>query len=206
MYILALFLQDQKGLDRHNKSENFTEENILKNYRYIERRNRLIRKIALWVGEVVGVILLAWILVHFCVEVLTIHGNSMQTAYNDGDVILMNKLDYRLNDPRRYYAAVFELENGSAVHYTLKRVVGLPGEKIQIKEGKIYVNGECLDKFGENILSPGLAAFEITLKDDEYFVIGDNYNNSEDSRVANIGNIKRSQFAGKAVITLHHEK
>ena len=175
----------------------------VKNYRYIERRNRMIRKIALWVGEVVGAILLAWVMVHFCMEVITVRGNSMQPAYYDGDTILMNKLDYRLHDPKRYDAAVLELENGSTVHYTVKRVVGLPGERVRISEGRMYINGKVQKRFSDRIISAGLAAYEITLEEDEYFVIGDNYNNSEDSRVANIGNIKRNQFVGKAALTIH---
>lgn len=170
----------------------------MKNYRYIERRNRMIRKIVLWVGSVLGAVLLAWLLVHFCMEIITVRGNSMQPSYYDGDAIMVNKLYYRLHDPERYDAAVLELENGSSVHYTLKRVVGLPGEKVQIREGRLYINGEEQERFKENILSAGLAAYEIKLGEDEYFVLGDNYNNSEDSRVANIGNIKRDQFVGKA--------
>lgn len=166
----------------------------------------MIQKIALWVGAVVGAVLLAWILVHFCLEVITVHGNSMQPAYYDGDMILMNKLDYQFNDPGRYDAAVMELENGSSVHYTLKRVVGLPGEKVQIRDGRLYINGEEQKRLDEAILSAGLAAYEIKLGEDEYFVIGDNYNNSEDSRVANIGNIKREQFVGKASFILHKGK
>ncbi len=178
----------------------------MKNYRYIERRNRMFQKIAIWVGAVTGAILLAWILVHFCLEVITVHGNSMQPAYYDGDMILMNKLDYHFHDPDRQDAAILELENGSSVHYTLKRVVGLPGESVQIRDGRLFINGKEQSGFDESILSAGLAAYEIKLGEDEYFVIGDNYNNSEDSRVANIGNIKREQFAGKAAFILRKGK
>ncbi len=170
----------------------------VKNYRYKERRNRLIRRIGLWVGEIVGVILLAFVIIQFCFQTVTVHGESMQPTYYDGNILLVNKLTYRVGDPKRYDPVLLEIENGTAVHYTVKRVIGLPGETVQIAEGEILIDGEALDySFDEEILSAGLAAYEIELGDDEYFVMGDNCNNSEDSRVANIGNIKRTQFVGK---------
>ena len=166
----------------------------MKNYRYLERRNMMIRRIGLWVGEVVAAILLAFLVIQFCFQTVTVHGDSMQPAYYDGDTVLVNKLDYRIGSPKRLDAVILELENGSTTHYSVKRVVGLPGETIKIENGKISE---------EDILSAGLAAYDVELGEDEYFVMGDNCNNSEDSRVSNIGNIKRSQFVGKIAGTLH---
>lgn len=175
----------------------------MKNYRYIERRNMMIRRISLWVGEIAAAILLAFFIIHVCFQTVTVHGESMQTAYYDGDVVLVNKLQYRVSDPKRLDAVVLELENGSTTHYTVKRVIGLPGETVQITDGKIMIDGTPLDyTFNEEILSAGLAAYSVGLGDDEYFVMGDNCNNSEDSRVANIGNIKRDQFVGKVFGTI----
>ena len=171
----------------------------MKNYRYLERRNMMIRRIGLWVGEVVAAILLAFLVIQFCFQTVTVHGDSMQPAYYDGDTVLVNKLDYRIGSPKRLDAVILELENGSTTHYSVKRVVGLPGETIKIENGKIYIKGFS----EEDILSAGLAAYDVELGEDEYFVMGDNCNNSEDSRVSNIGNIKRSQFVGKIAGTLH---
>ena len=170
----------------------------MKNYRYLERRNMMIRRIGLWVGEVVAAILLAFLVIQFCFQTVTVHGDSMQPAYYDGDTVLVNKLDYRIGSPKRLDAVILELENGSTTHYSVKRVVGLPGETIKIENGKIYINNKELKGFSE-----GLAAYDVELGEDEYFVMGDNCNNSEDSRVSNIGNIKRSQFVGKIAGTLH---
>ena len=170
----------------------------MKNYRYIERRNMMIRRIGIWVGEIAAAILLAFLLIQFCVQTVTIHGESKQPTFSDGDVLLVNKIGFRLKDPHRMDLVLLEIENGTTTHYTVKRVIGLPGEKIKISEGKIFINGkEQKISFEEEILSAGLAAYEIELGEDEYFVMGDNCNNSEDSRVANIGNIKRTQFVGK---------
>ena len=77
-------------------------------------------------------------------------------------------------------------------------MIGLPGEKVQIKNGRIYVNGKKTKAFSsQKILSAGLAADEITLKSKQYFVVGDNYNNSEDSRSASVGNIKKNKYHWK---------
>lgn len=170
----------------------------VKNYRYKERRDRMIRRIGLWVGEIAAVILLAFVIIQFCFQTVTVHGESMQPTYYEGNTLLVNKLSYRIGDPGRYDSVLLEIENGTAVHYTVKRVIGLPGETVQITGGEILIDGEALDySFEEEILSAGLAAYEVELGEDEYFVMGDNCNNSEDSRVANIGNIKRTQFVGK---------
>ena len=179
----------------------------MKTYRYLERRNLMIRRIGLWVGEIAAAILLAFLVIQFCFQTVTVHGDSMQPAYHDGDTVLVNKLDYRFGSPKRLDAVILELENGSTTHYSVKRVIGLPGETVKIENGKIYINNKELEGFSEEeILSAGLAAYDVALEDDEYFVMGDNCNNSEDSRVSNIGNIKRSQFVGKITGTIHKAK
>lgn len=113
----------------------------------------MIRRIGLWVGEVVAAILLAFLVIQFCFQTVTVHGDSMQPAYYDGDTVLVNKLDYRIGSPKRLDAVILELENGSTTHYSVKRVVGLPGETIKIENGKIYINNKELKGFSEEDLS-----------------------------------------------------
>lgn len=175
----------------------------MKNYRYKERRNRMIRQVGLWAAAVIGSVLLAFVLVHYCFEVIPVHGESMEPSYHNDSLVLINKLAYRFSSPKRLDPAVIELKNESSSHYSIKRVVGLPGEKILIEDGKLFIDGkEEKGLFTEEILSPGIAAYTIELGENEYFLMGDNCNNSEDSRAGNIGNIKREQFAGRVVMTI----
>ena len=112
----------------------------------------------------------------------------------------MNRLIYQIKGPSRYDVVIFKSDDKNGNYY-VKRVLGLPGEKVQIKNGRIYVNGKKTKAFSsQKILSAGLAADEITLKSKQYFVVGDNYNNSEDSRSASVGNIKRTNIIGKVGI------
>ena len=93
------------------------------------------------------------------------------------------------------------LPNGNEKsHYYVRRVIACPGDTVQIKNGKVYINGELYkeDIVSASIEDPGVAADEVKLGDDEYFVLGDNRNSSEDSRMANIGNVKKDYIIGKA--------
>ena len=127
----------------------------------------------------------------------------MEATLNNGDQLIVEKLSYYFNDPERYDVIVFPFSEN--VSY-IKRIIGLPGEIIQIKNGEVYLNGELLeDDFGkeERIEDPGLAEEEIVLAEDEYFVLGDNRNASVDSRREEVGLIKRSQIEGKAWVRFY---
>ena len=122
----------------------------------------------------------------------------MSPALETGEKHLVNRLIYKVKKPDRYDMIVFKLDDENNKSLYVKRVIGLPGEKVQIKNGRIYINGKKTKSFSDQkILSPGLAADEIVLKSGQYFVVGDNYNNSEDSRSASIGNVKRENIIGK---------
>ena len=127
-----------------------------------------------------------------------VDGSSMYNTLENGDNVLVNKLDSEFDSIERFDIVVLE-EDFSENGYFIKRVIGLPGETIQIdEEGFIYINGNLLEEnYGfEVIKNPGLALEPITLAEDEYFVLGDNRNNSEDSRFELVGNIKKSQIVG----------
>ena len=121
----------------------------------------------------------------------------MQPTLSDGDNLIVDKLSYRFHDPDRFDIIVFPQEDG---RYFIKRIIGLPGESVRIDEdGFIYINGEKLqESYGKEVMrDPGLAKDGIQLGADEYFVLGDNRNNSEDSRYADMGNVKKRNIIGK---------
>ena len=122
----------------------------------------------------------------------------------DGDNLIVDKITYRFSDPKRFDVVVFPFKGNPQKQY-IKRIIGLPGETVKIDEkGTIYINGEVLEEdYGkETILNPGRAATEIVLGDEEYFVLGDNRNNSSDSRAIEVGNIKREEITGRAWVRI----
>lgn len=167
----------------------------------MRKKQRQQREIVIqYVLKFVGVVLLAFLLVRFVCFSFKIQGDSMSPTIERGEKHLVKRLIYQIKGPSRYDVVIFKSDDKNGNYY-VKRVIGLPGEKVQIKNGRIYVNGKKTKAFSsQKILSAGLAADEITLKSKQYFVVGDNYNNSEDSRSASVGNIKRTNIIGKVGI------
>ncbi len=132
-------------------------------------------------------------------------GHSMETTLSDGDNLITDKLTYRFRDPQRFDIIVFPYEENGRQQLLIKRIIGLPGETVQIKDGMVYINDYRLDEnfCAEKIEDPGEAAQPITLGEGEYFVLGDNRNNSKDSRSASVGNISREEITGRAWIRLY---
>lgn len=150
-----------------------------------------------------GIFLLTFLIVTFVGQRTEVSGSSMYDTLENGDQLIVDKLSYRLGNPERFDIVVF-LEDPTDKTYYIKRIIGLPGETVQIIGSGIYINGELLEEdYGyEPIKKAGRAAQKITLGEDEYFVLGDNRNNSQDSRKEVVGNVKRSQFMGKAFIRI----
>ncbi len=126
-------------------------------------------------------------------------GSSMETALYNGQTIFVSRLTYLLSKPRYGDIIVFLPNGNEYTHYYVKRVVGVPGDTIQIIDGYIYINGNMEDNDDyDKIEDPGVAENPIELKTDEYFVLGDNRNNGEDSRSGNIGPVNISLIEGRA--------
>ena len=143
-----------------------------------------------------------WLVNTFVGQRTEVEGASMENTLHNGDNLIVDKLSYRFHDPERFDIIVFPFQYQANTYY-IKRIIGLPGETVQIMEdGSIYINGEKLEEsYGREVIQPetiGRAAEPIVLGEDEYFVMGDNRNNSSDSRTDIVGNIKREDIIGKA--------
>ena len=138
-------------------------------------------------------------IIKFVGQRTVVHGDSMEATLQDGDQLIMDKIGYRFHDPERFDVIVFPgLEND----YYIKRIIGLPGETVQIIDGKVYINGKLLkdDTYGitDYIDEPGIAGEPLTLGKDEYFCMGDNRPVSLDSRYPEVGPVERSEILGRA--------
>lgn len=166
------------------------------------KQTNMVREILSWVVYFGVVILLTYLIIHFVGQRTVVDGRSMNPTLNDGDNLIVEKISYRFRDPERFDIIVFPYDDS---HYYIKRIIGLPGETVQIDlDGTIYINGEILEEdYGkETILDPGRAINPITLGDDEYFVLGDNRNNSKDGRNELVGNIRRDDIIGRAWVRI----
>ena len=160
----------------------------------------LVREVLSWIVELVVVIVLAYVLVSFFGIRTNVVGQAMEQTLENDDDILVNKFAYIISKPKQGDVIVFLPNGNKKSHYYVRRVVAVPGDTVQIKDGALYVNDE-LYKESTDVASmedAGIASDAVKLEKDEYFVLGDNRNNSEDSRYANIGNVKRDYIIGKA--------
>lgn len=158
-----------------------------------------ISSVLLWIFEIAVVILFAFVLVYFFGQVRTNIGSSMELTLADGDRVLLDRLSYSVGSPKRNDIIAFKPNGSSTSHTHIKCVIGLPGETIQIMDGIIYINGKVyLEKADYPLMTnSGLASEPITLGVKEYFVLGDNRNDSEDSRYADIGLVNLDYIEGK---------
>ncbi len=160
----------------------------------------IVKEVSVWAVEIAITLLLAFTFVYFIGLRTSVVGQSMAETLHSGDEILVNRFIYKVTNPKPNDIIVFLPNGNEKSHYYVKRVVAVPGDTVLIENGVLYVNGELLEEEIDvaSIEEAGLASEEITLASDEFFVLGDNRNNSEDSRYANIGNIKKEHIIGKA--------
>lgn len=141
-----------------------------------------------------------YIIPNFVLQRTIVDGSSMENTLHNGDHLYVEKLSYRFDALNRFDIIVFYPYGRDNNEYYVKRIIGLPGETVQIIGSDIYINGEILkeDYGNEPIENPGRAAEPIVLGEDEYFVLGDNRNISKDSRSEEVGNVLKENIGGRA--------
>lgn len=175
---------------RRREEAEFTEDE--------EKRNPLKELVGMliYMGIVLGV---TFLIITFVGQRTHVSGESMENTLDDGDQLIVDKITYRFRDPERFDIIVFPFHYKENTYY-IKRIIGLPGETVQIADGMIYIDGKILEEsYGREVMQdPGIAAEPITLGEDEYFVLGDNRNQSSDSRDPSVGLIHKDEIIGRA--------
>lgn len=164
--------------------------------------NKMLKEILSTGLYILGVLCVTYLVILYVIQLTNVDGESMEPALQNHDRIFVEKISYRFRDPERFDVIVFPVdETGKKIY--IKRIIGLPGETLQIAEdGTIYINGEPLEEtFGKEVILPehrGIAAEPIVIGWNEYFVMGDNRNDSMDSRFSLVGNVHRDEIIGRA--------
>ncbi|HAX52205.1 signal peptidase I [Muricomes intestini] len=169
----------------------------------MNQEKSIIRELFGWIVYILIIIGLTYLIITFVGQRTRVSGSSMETTLSDGDNLIVDKISYRFREPKRFEIIVFPYQYKENTYY-IKRIIGMPGETVQVKEGKVYINGQDLDEHygNEDMIAPGIAEEPILLGNDEYFVLGDNRNHSADSRDESVGVLHRKDLLGRAWIRI----
>ena len=161
----------------------------------------MIRRVFGWIVDIAVALAFAWFCLHSFGTQVQMVGQSMMPLLQSGDVVLVDRLCYDFGKPDRMDIVVFLRDDNRA---NIKRVIGIPGDVVQITNGFLYLNGERLaaEEGLDQVALAGLAEHPVELGEGEYFLLGDNRDSSEDSRFANVGNVKRDKISGKVWLRL----
>ena len=169
------------------------------------KERSIFRELGGWLLYILIIIGLTYLIITFVGQRTRVSGSSMETTLSNGDNLIVDKLTYHFKEPKRYDIIVFPYKYEENTYY-IKRIIGLPGETVQVIDGYTYINGEQLagDIYGAEVMeSAGIAAEPITLGGGEDFVLGDNRNHSSDSRDPSVGILKRKDLMGRAWIRIY---
>ena len=166
-----------------------------------EGKTSTAKEIVSWIKTIAFAVILAWFITTFLIVNAKVPTGSMKNTINEGDRVIANRLSYLLSDPERFDIVVFKFPDNEK-EYFIKRIIGLPGETVEIKDGKVYIDGsdEPLDDsfIAEPMIPEADAVYEVP--ENCYFMLGDNRNNSADSRRWVNKYVKREKILGKAVL------
>ena len=158
----------------------------------------IVKEVFSYIFIVLFAIFLAAVLTYTFGMSTNVIGVSMEPTLSNGQTIYINRFAYTLSNPKEGDVVVFLPNGNQNTHYYVKRVIAGSGDSVLIEDGICYVNGEVSEFVTEKVQDGGIAEVEFTVESGEYFCLGDNVNNSEDSRSANIGTVKSKDIIGKA--------
>ena len=171
------------------------EKKTKKDKRQEKPKKSIGREIFEWIMVFVVAAALAFVVRTFIFEPVRVDGSSMLNTLTDGEYMIATKFDYLLGDPERFDIVICDYPNTSDGMYRVKRVIGLPDETIELRAGELYVDGVHIEQDFD--MTPNEAYFgPYTVPPGHYFVMGDNRNNSKDSRSAMVGPLARSEIKG----------
>ena len=151
-----------------------------------------------WVVAILIALVLSFIIRYFIVELYLVDGPSMRPTLQSADRLVVNKFIYRFRPPERGEILVFRYPKDPSRDF-IKRVIAIPGDTIEIKDGRVFVNQQLMNE--PYILSKTRGDYPLTtVPEGHIFVMGDNRNNSEDSRFADVGFVPYNLIKGKAVL------
>ena len=164
-------------------------------------KTQILKSIGGFFLRVILVIAIGYSVVAFGGQTVQMVGASMAPTIQNDDTLLVNKLKYKISSPEHMDIILFRIRKNTETTYSIKRIIGIPGDTIQIMDGEVYINNKKMEvqPFDELILNPGLAKDPILLGENEYFVMGDNCNISEDSRYVNVGVVLKEDIIGEIV-------
>ncbi len=162
----------------------------------------VLREIFNWIFGILAAGFIAVVVVYFFGMTTHVVGVSMEPSLYSGQEILVDRFGYVLSSPKAGDVVIFLPNGNENAHYYVKRVVAVPGDSVLIEDGVLYVNGESSPWVSEKILEAGIVGNPLTMGKGEYFCMGDNVNNSEDSRSANIGQVRDVDIIGRAWLRL----
>lgn len=197
------------SVDVNNKSEEIQdtdkvsgeviEEQDMQEKEAVTKSQGIMKEIWDWVKTIVIAVVCAVLITQFVIVNARVPSASMETTIMTGDRLIANRLSYKLSDPQRYDIVVFKFPDNEDLLY-IKRIIGLPGEKVTIKNNEIYIN-DSTTPLDTSFLHEPMVTEDATyyVPEDSYFMMGDNRNNSADSRFWVNKYVKRDKIEGKAV-------
>ena len=161
-----------------------------------------------WAIDIAIASIIVYMITTFAFQNMYVVGSSMEPTLKNGEAVLVNKLTYLIKEPNRYDIVTFRHINTSHEEINfVKRIIGIPGDKIDIVNNVIYVNGEVLglptDAYNkDSIIKTGNMRYPIIVPKESYFVLGDNKSNSIDSRYLEVGMIPKKELMGKICVRI----